>query len=57
MLDKFKSWVSDRFTERTSWDGAMLILLVVLVLIAKPLAGLLAYASIAYGAWTIYKSE
>ena len=57
MLDKFKSWVSDRFTERTSWDGAMLILLGVLVLIAKPLAGLLAYAAIAYGAWTIWKSE
>ena len=57
MLDKFKSWVADRFTERTSWDGAMLILLGVLVLIAKPIAGLLAYAAIAYGAWTIYKSE
>jgi len=57
MLDKFKNWVADRFTERTSWDGAMLILLGVLVLIAKPIAGLLAYAAIAYGAWTIYKSE
>ena len=57
MLDKFKGWVANRFTERTSWDGAMLILLGVLVLIAKPIAGLLAYAAIAYGAWTIYKSE
>lgn len=57
MLSKFKSWVSDRFTERTSWDGAMLILLGVLVLIAKPLAGLLAYVAIAYGIWTIWKSE
>tara|TARA_A200000159_G_scaffold49988_1_gene46208 strand:- start:3513 stop:3686 length:174 start_codon:yes stop_codon:yes gene_type:complete len=57
MLDKFKSWVGDRFKERTSWDGAMLVLLGVLVLIAKPIAGLLAYAAIAYGAWTIYKSE
>jgi hypothetical protein len=57
MLDKFKSWVSDRFTERTSWDGAALIALGIVVLIAKPLAGILAYAAIAYGAWTIYKSE
>jgi hypothetical protein len=57
MLNKFKSWVGDRFKERTSWDGAMLVLLGVLVLIAKPIAGLLAYAAIAYGAWTIYKSE
>ena len=57
MLNKFKAWVGDRFKERTSWDGAMLVLLGVLVLIAKPIAGLLAYAAIAYGAWTIYKSE
>ena len=57
MLDKFKTWVANRFTERTSWDGAMLILLGVVVLIAKPIAGLLAYAAIAYGAWTIWKSE
>jgi len=57
MLDKFKTWVANRFTERTSWDGAVLILLGVLVLIAKPIAGLLAYAAIAYGAWTIWKSE
>ena len=57
MLDKFKSWVGNRFKERTSWDGAMLVLLGVLVLIAKPIAGLLAYAAIAYGAWTIWKSE
>ena len=57
MLNKFKNWVSDRFTERTSWDGEMLILLGVLVLIAKPIAGLLAYAAIAYGAWTIWKQD
>jgi hypothetical protein len=57
MLDKFKTWVANRFTERTSWDGAALILLGVVVLIAKPIAGLLAYAAIAYGVWTIYKSE
>ena len=57
MLDKFKGWVSSRFTERTSWHGATLILLGILVLIAKPIAGLVAYAAIAYGAWTIYKSE
>ena len=55
MIDKFKGWVSDRFKERTSWDGAALIALGIVVLIAKPLAGILAYAAIAYGAWQIYK--
>lgn len=57
MLEKFKGWVADRFTERTSWDGAALIGLGIVILIAKPLAGLLAYAAIAYGAWTIWKKE
>ena len=57
MLDTFKSWVSKSFQERTSWDGAVLIEFGIIVLIAKPLAGLLAYAAIAYGAWTIWKSE
>ena len=57
MIDKFKSSVSDAFKERTSWDGAVLIAFGIIVLIAKPLAGILAYAAIAYGAWTIWKSE
>ena len=57
MIDKFKSWVGKAFQERTSWDGAVLIAFGIIVLIAKPLAGLLAYAAIAYGAWTIWKSE
>jgi|TARA_B100002019_G_scaffold113844_1_gene97979 hypothetical protein len=57
MMDKFKNWMSKRFKERTSWDGAALIGFGIIVLIAKPLAGILAYAAIAYGAWTIYKSE
>jgi len=57
MLNKFKGWVSERFTERTSWDGAMLVLIGIIVLIAGPFAKLAAYAAIGYGAWTIYKSE
>lgn len=50
-------WVIDRVKERTTWDGAALVALGVVVLIAKPIAGLVAYAAIAYGAWTIWKSE
>jgi hypothetical protein len=57
MIDTIKNWVSERFEERTSWDGAMLIGVGVIVLIAGPLAKLAAYAAIAYGAWTLYKSE
>ena len=52
-----KKWINSRLEERTSWDGVMLIGVGVVVLIAGPFAKLAAYAAIAYGAWTIWKSE
>ena len=57
MVAGIKNWVSKRFNERTSWDGALLIAVGVIVLIAGPFAKLAAYAAIGYGAWTIWKSE
>jgi|TARA_B100000214_G_scaffold194392_1_gene140661 hypothetical protein len=51
------NWVKSRVEERTSWDGAALIALGVIILIAGPFAKIAAYAAIAYGAWTIWKSE
>ena len=51
------NWIKDRLDERTSWDGAALVAVGVIVLIAGPFAKLAAYAAIAYGAWTIWKSE
>ena len=44
-------------TERTSWDGWMLIGVGVVVLILGPLAKWAAWAGIAYGAWTLSKGE
>ena len=58
--DKYKvikQWIKSRLEERTSWDGAMLIGVGVIVLIAGPFAKLAAYGAIAYGAWTIWKRE
>jgi len=52
-----KKWITKRLDERTSWDGAALIAVGLIVLIAGPFAKLAAYAAIAYGAWTIYKAE
>ena len=52
-----KNWIKARIEERTSIDGAALIALGVIVLIAGPFAKIAAYAAIAYGAWTIYKRE
>ena len=52
-----KKFITSRLDERTSWDGAALIALGIVVLIAGPFAKLAAYAAIAYGAWTIWKKE
>jgi hypothetical protein len=52
-----KKWINNRIEERTSWDGAVLIAVGLVILIAGPFAKLAAYGAIAYGAWTIWKSE
>lgn len=52
-----RNWIKNRLDERTSWDGAAIIALGLVVLIAGPFAKLAAYAAIAYGAWTIWKKE
>ena len=52
-----RQWINNRIDERTSWDGAALIAVGVVILIAGPFAKIAAYAAIAYGAWTIWKSE
>ena len=52
-----KKFITSRLEERTTWDGAMIIGLGLIVLIAGPFANAAAFIAIAYGAWTIYKSE
>ena len=52
-----KKWIVDRLGERTTLDGAVLVGAGVAFLIFKPIASLVAYAAIAYGAWTIWKKE
>jgi hypothetical protein len=52
-----KNWIIARLGERTSLDGAILIGAGVAFLIFKPIASLVAYGAIGYGAWTIWKKE
>ena len=52
-----KKWIAARLKEHTTLDGAVLIGAGVAYLIFKPIAVLVAYAAIAYGAWTLWKSE
>lgn len=50
-------WIKDRLVERTSLDGAILIAVGGVILLAGPLAKIAAWAAIAYGAWTLVKGE
>lgn len=51
------NWLTKRLKERTTLDGAVLIGAGVAFLIFKPIASLVAYGAIAYGAWTFWKAE
>ena len=52
-----KKWVKSRLEERTTSDGVILIAVGISFLIFKPIAAMVAYVAIAYGAWTIWKKE
>jgi|TARA_B100000902_G_C26897166_1_gene710300 hypothetical protein len=47
----------DRLKERTSYNGAAMIAVGVIVLVAGPIASWAAWAAILYGAWSIWKKE
>ena len=51
------AWIDSRRKERTTWDGCMLVAIGLMVLFMAPLAKIAAGIAIAYGAWTIWKSE
>ena len=50
-------WLKNRLKERTSLDGAALVVLGGLVLFMAPLAKIAAGVEIVYCAWTIWKGE
>lgn len=57
MINQIQKWINARIKERTTLDGALLIVAGVSFLIFKPIAAVVAYAAIVYGAWTIWKPE
>ena len=52
-----KNWITKTIKERTTLDGAILIALGLMILFLAPLAKIAAGLAIAYGIWTIWKSE
>ena len=51
------NWIKGRISERTSWDGAICVALGLMILFMAPLAKIDAVLAIAWGLWTIWKSE
>ena len=49
--------IKGRVGERTTWDGAVCIALGLMILFMAPLAKIAAGLAIAWGLWTIWKSE
>ena len=52
-----KYWIKERMKESTSMDGAVCVALGLMILFLSPLAKIAAGLAIAYGVWTIWKSE
>ena len=56
-IEDATEWVKDRVQERTTWDGVMLIAVGLVGLLFPGLVTWAAYIAIAYGVWTLVKSE
>ena len=56
-MKKMTDWIKARMAERTSWDGATIIAVSVMVLVATPIVKFLAWPALIYGAWTLYQGE
>ena len=56
-MKSMTDWMKARLAERTSWDGATIIAVSVMVIIATPIVKFLAWPALIYGVWTLYKGE
>lgn len=56
-FDMVWTWLMERWAERSTWDGTVIIALGVVVLIFQNLLPYAAWAAIAYGVWTMLKAE
>jgi hypothetical protein len=55
--DKIMNWIKNRIKEMTTWNGMSLIAVGLIILFAGAFVKYAAYAAIAYGAYSIWKSE
>ena len=57
MLNTVKDWCVDRIGERTSLDGATLIIVCSSIILFGGIAKFLAWVGLAWGLYTLVKSE
>lgn len=52
-----KTWIKNRLEERSTMDGALMLVAGAAIILFSPLTKLIAYIAIAYGAWTIWRKD
>ena len=56
-MDMIKDWVLARWSERTTWDGGVIIGVSLSYILLGGLVDWLAWVALAYGVFTLIKSE
>tara|TARA_B100000929_G_C15499447_1_gene416989 strand:- start:111 stop:269 length:159 start_codon:yes stop_codon:yes gene_type:complete len=51
------NWITGRVKEMSSWSGASLIGLGLLIILGGPFVKIAAYAAVAWGIFSIYKKD
>jgi|TARA_B100000959_G_scaffold241625_1_gene263621 hypothetical protein len=51
------NWITGRIKEMSSWSGASLIGLGLLIILGGPFVKIAAYAAVAWGIFSIYKKD
>lgn len=51
------NWLKSKLTERSSMDGILMVAAGAAIILFSPLTQMIAYAAIAWGAWTIWRKE
>lgn len=57
MFNVVLDWIKARWSERSTWDGTMLVGVGVVALLFSPLIKWVAWLAIGYGAWRIWQKE
>ena len=57
MLSSVKDWILARWSERTSWDGAVIVAVSLSIIIFNGLIWWAAWVALAYGFFTLVKEE